>query len=135
MAICGELLRATVALNMSCKTNASPPGRKFTLAHELCHLLCDREVGVPLAVASGPWAPADIEKRANAFAAMFLMPADRVRELWNRYIVLNSAPETVRLLSQSFGMGKVATVRHLHNLSIIDADDRDRLEEELASAS
>ena len=46
--------------------------RRFTLAHELCHLIHDRGYGARLAIASGPWAPADVEQRANAFAAMLL---------------------------------------------------------------
>ena len=52
--------------------------RRFTLAHELCHILHDRNYGATLALASGPWAPVDVEKRANAFAAMLLMPTDLV---------------------------------------------------------
>jgi Zn-dependent peptidase ImmA (M78 family) len=44
------------------------------LAHELCHLLYDRHHGVELQIVSGEWAPVEIEKRANAFAAALLMP-------------------------------------------------------------
>jgi len=39
-----------------------------------CHILFDREYGTKWALASGPWAPRDLERRANAFAAMLLMP-------------------------------------------------------------
>jgi Zn-dependent peptidase ImmA (M78 family) len=39
-----------------------------------------------LAMATGPWAPRDLEKRANAFAAMFIMPTDLVRTLFGGMI-------------------------------------------------
>jgi hypothetical protein len=49
-------------------------------AADECHLLVDRERAVSLAIASGPWAPHDLEQRANAFAAAFLMPSELVGE-------------------------------------------------------
>ena len=61
--------------------NADEVGRRFTLAHEFCHLLFDQDQGQALAVASGPWAPRAIEQRANAFAAMFLMPAFLLKQM------------------------------------------------------
>ena len=48
--------------------------RRMTLAHELCHLLVDRERGAALMIASTPWAPPELERRANAFAAELLLP-------------------------------------------------------------
>src|SRR2546427_10846495 len=52
---------------------------RFTLTHELCHLLVDETRGKKLAIASGPWAPRGLEQRANAFAAMFLMPPQLIQ--------------------------------------------------------
>ncbi|MXW60154.1 MAG: ImmA/IrrE family metallo-endopeptidase [Acidimicrobiales bacterium] len=69
----------TIALNTSHRSAADPRARRFTLAHELCHLLHDRSYGASLAIASGPWAPLAIEQRANAFAAWLLMPPDRLK--------------------------------------------------------
>ncbi len=57
-----------------------PSGKRFILAHELCHLLHDRAHGRNLAMISGPWAPRDLEKRANAFAAALLMPPELLRK-------------------------------------------------------
>jgi len=51
-----------------------PWARRMTLAHELCHLLVDRRAAAELMVASTPWAPPDLERRANAFAAELLLP-------------------------------------------------------------
>src|SRR5262249_23636242 len=47
-------------LNVNHATYGTYSGRRFTLAHELCHLLYDRSYGSQLAIASGPWAPLDL---------------------------------------------------------------------------
>lgn len=49
-------------------------GRRSTLAHEICHLLLDRENGLPMAEVLGGQTPISLEKRARAFAAEFLLP-------------------------------------------------------------
>ena len=64
--------------------------RRMILAHELCHLLVDRPAAAELMVASTPWAPPELERRANAFAAELLLPkagilrvaGDAVRSGW-----------------------------------------------------
>jgi len=134
VAICGQGLRPVVAFNRSSKHNESDPGLRFTLAHELCHLLFDEEEGVPLAVASGPWAPASIEKRANAFAAMFLMPENACRTLLDRYRKNGKVDQKViSNIAATFGTGKLATLRHLCNLGLIDNDEVSFVEEELTN--
>lgn len=55
------------------------PRRRFSYAHEYAHALLDRERSV--AVTSEGGADHLIEKRANAFAAAFLMPKAGVEEL------------------------------------------------------
>lgn len=54
--------------------------RRFSYAHEYGHALMDR-LRHPLTVTSRENGTALIERRANAFAAAFLMPADGVREV------------------------------------------------------
>jgi Zn-dependent peptidase ImmA (M78 family) len=49
-------------------------GRRTTLAHEICHLLLDRENGLPMAEVLGGRTPESLEQRAGAFAAEFLLP-------------------------------------------------------------
>jgi Zn-dependent peptidase ImmA (M78 family) len=132
--ICGKGLRSLIAINDSCRQNESGPGLRFTLAHELCHLLFDEEEGVPLAVASGPWAPAAIEKRANAFAAMFLMPTDACRKLLYEFTRSEGVDkDTISRIAAEFGTGRLATLRHLSNLNLISADEASEIEEELAN--
>ena len=80
VALAGPRHRPAVLVNENVPYRSAQT-RRFTLAHELCHILHDRNYGARLALASGPWAPVDVEKRANAFAAMLLMPADLVRSV------------------------------------------------------
>jgi Zn-dependent peptidase ImmA (M78 family) len=105
--------------------------RRFTLAHELCHILHDRSYGARLALASGPWAPVDVEKRANAFAAMLLMPTDLVgsviRNLPNRLDSTGAIWEVANAFQTSF----TATLEHLCNLGHIDEVTRDGLRAEI----
>jgi len=105
------------------------------MAHELCHLLFDRWRARRLAVASGPWAPQDIERRANAFAAAFLMP----RPLLDRAAYEVDAPyASVDWLVQMATIANtsaLATLERLANLSLLPEFKRDALRYELLRRS
>lgn len=49
-------------------------GRRFTLGHELCHLLADRSHALGLVDVLGGGMPDFMERRANAFSAEILLP-------------------------------------------------------------
>lgn len=49
-------------------------GLRTTLAHELCHLLVDRQNALPVVEVLGGQVARSAEKRANAFAAELLLP-------------------------------------------------------------
>lgn len=49
-------------------------GRRSTLAHEICHLLVDRQGALPCSEVLGGFTPSYPEKTANACAAEFLIP-------------------------------------------------------------
>ena len=90
--IAGPQHRLGILVNARHGSNESEAGYRFTLAHELRHLLFDRERGQTLAVASGPWAPLVIEQRTNAFAAMSLMPTPLVEDFCNIIPMKNGMP-------------------------------------------
>jgi Zn-dependent peptidase ImmA (M78 family) len=73
-----------IVLNLDGK-NTNPTVRRFSLVHELGHLLIDwgRSQQQPLAVISGYLSDRDlsIERRANAFAVRFLCPPSILRGL------------------------------------------------------
>ena len=126
VSIAGDQHRPTVCINPAYRDGDGSEIRRFTLAHELCHLLFDRGENRKVAVASGPWAPRDIERRANAFAAMFLMPPDLVRRACREASSLSTL-EGVSEVAHRLHMSVTATIHHLANLNIIDWTVRDDL--------
>ena len=60
-------------------------GRRTTGAHEIAHLLADRRTALPFAEVMRGRAPAVSEKRANAFAAEFLLPRAQAVELFLQF--------------------------------------------------
>jgi Zn-dependent peptidase ImmA (M78 family) len=111
-------------INRTSDYNSTDHGKRFTLAHELFHLLYDRTRARRIAHISGPWAPPGVEKRANAFAAMFLMP----RSLLDRFFPGERIDiGTVLDAANSMRVGTSALVEHLYNTSMIDESMRDHL--------
>jgi Zn-dependent peptidase ImmA (M78 family) len=117
---------STIALNTSSRYHSSARARRFTFAHELCHLLFDRADGARLAVASGPWAPKAVEQRANAFAAMLLMPPDRLAKAITEVNGLDS-PEAATAVADRLDVSVSALLEHAANLDVIDEATRDDL--------
>lgn len=133
VSIAGPQHRPGVAWNVKNPMNASLQGHRFTLAHELCHLLFDRDVGQRLAVASGPWAPRDIEKRANAFAAMLLMPCHLVQGAIAQLDETLATETAVANISKKLQTGFLATLHHLKNLGYITDFEQEHIEVERQS--
>ncbi len=130
VALDGEHHRPGILVNSRNSANAHPFGRRFTLAHELCHLLFDRDAGAHLAIASGPWAPCDVERRANAFAAMFLMPNQLVRRAVSALAEPFYTKEAIQSVANRLRTSFEATLWHLKNLGYIDDVTRQRIENE-----
>jgi Zn-dependent peptidase ImmA (M78 family) len=124
VALAGTRYAPAILVNRTSRYNETEPCRRFTLAHELCHILYDRSRAQRIAHTSGPWAAPGIEKRANAFAAMLLMP----RELLRRSTRLDDlTQETVRAVAETLQVGASALIEHLYNTSMIDELKRDEL--------
>jgi Zn-dependent peptidase ImmA (M78 family) len=132
VAIAGGRYSPTILVNKASPYNATEAGQRFTLAHELFHILYDRAQAKRITHTSGPWAPPGVEKRANAFAAMLLMPRDLVR----RSVPLNNLNRGKLFeAAKSMEVGASALVEHLYNTSVIDEFKRDELRALLASPS
>ena len=108
------------------------PGRlNFTAAHEYAHLLFDRELDA-VDYEGYLTDPKPFERRANAFAASFLMPEQGIlRELqsigWRKGQDLGHAQ--VVYLSVRFGVSYKAMLWRLTNLGLISEDERSALNE------
>ena len=130
ISIAGKYHKPSILINTNNEYNGSEPGTRFTLAHELCHLLHDRSIGKTLAMASGPWAPSDIEKRANAFAAMLLMPPSLISRLVSTSGIDIFTFEGICELAKISKNGWKHVLMHLHNLGYLDEQAKDKVESE-----
>lgn len=102
-----------------------PLGRqRFTVAHELCHFLLrdtDR-----LIVDKQLTGRTNAERRANAFAAHFLMPQESVR----RYLRSREPSEEVVIeLVYTFGVSLQALLWHLFNLGLLSKGRMKKMQE------
>jgi Zn-dependent peptidase ImmA (M78 family) len=135
VAIGGDVYRPTIALNSRHRTYQYRSGQRFSIAHELCHLLFDRGYAREVALPSGPWAPPDIERRANAFAAMFLMPHGRISALAATIADIPSNSRFVQTICTRLQTSFSATVEHMYNLGLLTDEERDLLRNEALDQS
>lgn len=125
----GDGLRPTVLRNPSGIERVFRAN--FTLAHELCHLLVDRDKAARLAIASGPWAPRDVEKRAGAFAAALLMPEAAVAKAVARAPGPPAELDSIVSIAKRLGASKLATIERLHDLRYVDDVEQEQLKDRL----
>jgi len=119
LTVSGLLLpaRREVWLNAD-EARQSPARRRFTLAHEIGHWVCQvREGrGAPIHCRLEPGGPpvADpVEREANVFAAELLMPEGDVRAMW-------AAGTAADALAAAFGVSPPAMGWRLYNLGLVD---------------
>lgn len=74
VAFWGPIHGPGVVTNSNGRFARTANGARATLAHEICHLLIDRQSHLPLADVVGGSVPEALEKRARAFAAELLLP-------------------------------------------------------------
>lgn len=122
VAIAGPGFSPAILVNTSSPFNKTQQGRKFTMAHELCHILFDRSRAKRLSHVSGAWTSPRVEKRANAFAAMFLASRAAVKRSFN-----GADPLKIKHQAETLELGYSALIEHLFNLGLIDEADRDQL--------
>lgn len=131
VALAGETYAPAILINLASHYNKIRSGQRFTAAHELFHILYDQRRARRVAHTSGPWASAGVEKRANAFAAMLLMPRQLLqwvhrRNRWSAQSVADAAI--------AMDVGASALTEHLYNTTLIDEGERDRLRAEFRSS-
>lgn len=130
VAIAGTRYNPAIIVNLTSAYNTEESGRRFTLAHELFHILYDRERARRVTHSSGPWAPPGIEKRANAFAAMLLMPRRLVRHLLPHD---DLDRDGLFQMASAMEVGATALLEHLFNIDAIDEFKRDELRAAMAT--
>src|SRR5664280_2010777 len=112
-------------------TSATPTRQRFTLAHELGHLLAgdDQALHVDQQVMGPGQRGVESEVRANAFAAGFLMPEERLRAACDR----ETGPEgklseiAFSRLVMEFAVSPSAMAFRLWNIGLISQSERSEL--------
>lgn len=99
----------------------------FTIAHELYHLYIEPNPTPHNCMADGK--KSDVEQCADAFALMFLMPADGVRQMIpdNEILEGRVSLASVLRIGHYFSVSYSAVLNRLSDLKLIDRSDRDFL--------
>lgn len=100
---------------------------RMTLAHELCHLLCDHEPSDRRFTIFSPHGLREargrlrlfedferIERRAGAFAACFLAPAAAVRDALGQLDV--TSEDAISVVGRRFGLGRTTAINRLQHV-------------------
>lgn len=111
----GEELGPVVLLNAESSRNRRESGKRATLAHEMCHLIFDYHSGLPFADVVSGTDNDDMEKRARAFAAEFLLPSDFLADRFSRDMELGRWVEAV---AQTFNVSNEIVVWQLRRSRI-----------------
>ncbi len=111
------------------------PLLRVSIAHELCHHICDlgpnESRGESEDVDAEPLAGIESgeERRARAFAVMFLAPSQLLRETFGQplrqFRTEDAAHAAATSLAQTSGIGATAALWHLFHLQYLDAEEED----------
>ncbi|MFT3775847.1 MAG: ImmA/IrrE family metallo-endopeptidase [Minicystis sp.] len=119
----------TIVINLA-GHNESAFVRRFTLAHEICHILFDRHELEPLQKFDRygeEYDKPDVEKRADAFAIHLLAPEGPFKSHWKQMERFLPVEAILRKLMERFGVGFQATRSHAIHLGLLLEEDGRRL--------
>lgn len=121
----GMSLRSGNKRFMLVNSNQPQCRQHFTIAHELYHLFVDPHPMPHNCPAEGK--KDDAEQCADAFALMFLMPADGVRQMIpdNELMAGNVSMASVLRIEHYFSISHTAALNRLFDLKLIDRNKRD----------
>ncbi len=128
VALAGHDFSPTILLNRTSPFNVNEYGKRYTLAHELCHVLHDRSRARRVTHVSGRWVAPGIERRANAFAAYLLMPRALLVDGWRP--PFKTSRGAFEAFAHRLRVNETALTEHLYNLGVIDDLARERLRAE-----
>lgn len=103
--------------------------RRILLAHELCHLLFDRQHAQPAAdVLGANTTSTHTEQRAKAFAAELLLPRDSAAQAYAQHPTLR---DTITSLSKTFDVSPKVAKTQILNSGMVNTDDEDDIRAQL----
>ena len=123
----GMSLKGNGQLFMLINSNQPICRQHFTISHELFHLFIEDNPVPHRCQAGGK--KNESEKCADAFALMFLMPADGVRQMIPEDELKQGKVSlaTALKLGQYFGTSHVAVINRLSDLNLIGRNEREQL--------
>jgi len=141
IAVWGTEHRPTVLVNSRGLRSRLPTGRRSTCAHEICHLLVDTEGALPAVEVLGGRVAPDLEQRANAFAAEFLLPlgaAGRAAEAELAYVRTTDArrqaiENAIQGLNEEYAVSFETAAWQIKNSGRLSEADEDALQPYLKS--
>lgn len=115
-------------------TNHRLGSERFTIAHEIYHLITDRILIKKRPIIEELNSNDDnlTEIMANAFAAELLIPKDDIKEQINiitENMTKDIEPGTIVQLQQKYGVSYIAITKRLNEVNVIDKKMQDKLEE------
>lgn len=119
-----------ILLNADIDANTSASHvRRILLAHELCHLLFDRQHAQPAAdVLGANTTSTSTEQRAKAFAAELLLPRDSAANAYAQHPTLRDA---ITSLSKTFDVSPKVAKTQILNSGTVNTDDEDDIRAQL----
>jgi len=102
----------------------SPERRRFTIAHEVVHRVCQRleGKGAPVIVCragdASRSADRKLEREANVFAAELMMPEASVREAW--VAIGGEGAEVIGRMADRFDVSPIAMQWRLSNFGVLE---------------
>ncbi|MCK5687629.1 ImmA/IrrE family metallo-endopeptidase, partial [Myxococcota bacterium] len=126
VALAGPHLAPSIIINKSGRASSRPTGRRSTLAHELCHLLFDGQSEGYVGVVSNDWADYALERRANAFAAMLLAPAEAIEKILGPKAIKREQKDILEAM-QKLDIGLVMLTRQMQNLGWLSESEQQAL--------
>ncbi len=123
----GMSLKGNGRLFMLINSNQLRCSQHFTISHELYHLFIEDNPVPHRCQAGGK--KNESEQRADAFALMFLMPADGVRQMIPEDELKQGKVSlaTALKLGQYFGVSHAAVLNRLSDLNLIGRNEREQL--------
>lgn len=121
-----------VVLNKDRAHSQSVERTRMTLAHELGHLIMDRQGGLPFCEVLGGAVDDFMEKRASAFAAELLLPRTAVEFEWTQW--RRTFTEFLGYLKHDYGVSKSVACAQVYNSTVfrrLDRRDQERVEARL----
>jgi hypothetical protein len=102
--------------------------QRYTLAHELCHVLYQDSAMVFVNDRETEQSQVDIERRAEYFARHFLVPSAQARRIWNTYRGRGERRALCEFMLY-FGISRQSALITLRGLGLMDQQQADRLQE------